>query len=160
MWRRLYKRWKARKCVVIPSVSISPSTFSSDQFLHFSYSPLRPLSAFSLFASSSSLISYPDPWMSYAHARRSRFDFVGHARKTSKGLGTNLALPIRHLVWSATSSPGPSAGWARQIILVHTELSRAVISTHLLSRGQTVMRVNESRWESELSSTIEALYRL
>ena len=35
-------------------------------------------------------ISYPDAWMSYAHARRNQIDFVGHARKTYTDLGMRL----------------------------------------------------------------------
>ena len=39
-------------------------------------------------------ISYPDPLLSYAHARRI-YDFVVHARKTAEGLGTRLCRDIR-----------------------------------------------------------------
>ena len=55
-------------------------------------------------------ISYPEPWMSYAHARRNQFDFVGQARKTSKALGTrlgahNLWKSSLWLCWFCTVSP-------------------------------------------------------
>ena len=45
-----------------------------------------------LFISCVPPISYPGPWMFYAHAPRNQIDFAGHARKTSKALGTRLVV--------------------------------------------------------------------